>query len=398
MNDIFYKNNIQKKFLIEKLSKKLTKNFFKIFDNISLDIKDNNKTLNILNDKYKLNFNIKDLKVFNRFKTIAIIGMGGSILGSEAIYSFLKTKIKKKFYFFDYLNTKKNLLFKEKENLNKVLFIAISKSGNTIETLSNLTDLKILKKNAKNIIIISEKNNNQLFRIANKFNLFFIEHKKNIGGRYSVLSEIGLVPAILMGINFKKLRKNTLKFFKGKHKLFLKESTIKLANLLKTKKIQNIIFLNYAPELEKFLFWCQQLLAESLGKEKKGFLPSISNVPKDYHSLLQLYLDGPKNKIFYFFSIDQKFQKKNTSESLEQIKNAQKKALIDVLKNKDIPFREFQINSINEYNLGEIFSYFILETILVGKLTGINPYSQPAVDLVKLITKKKLGKNSKKNF
>ena len=235
MNDIFYKNNIQKKFLIEKLSKKLTKNFFKIFDNISLDIKDNNKTLNILNDKYKLNFNIKDLKVFNRFKTIAIIGMGGSILGSEAIYSFLKTKIKKNFYFFDDLNTKKNLLFKEKENLNKVLFIAISKSGNTIETLSNLTDLKILKKNAKNIIIISEKNNNQLFRIANKFNLFFIEHKKNIGGRYSVLSEIGLVPAILMGINFKKLRKNTLKFFKGKHKLFLKESTIKLANLLKTK-------------------------------------------------------------------------------------------------------------------------------------------------------------------
>ena len=139
-------------------------------------------------------------------------------------------------------------------------------------------------------------------------------------------------------------------------------------------------------------------MAESLGKEKKGFLPSISNVPKDYHSLLQLYLDGPKNKIFYFFSINQKFQKKKTSESLEQIKNAQKKALIDVLKNKDIPFREFQINSINEYNLGEIFSYFILETILVGKLTGINPYSQPAVDLVKLITKKKLGKNSKKNF
>ena len=398
MNDIFYKNNIQKKFLIEKLSKKLTKNFFKIFDNINLDIKDNNKTLNILNDKYKLNFNIKDLKVFNRFKTIAIIGMGGSILGSEAIYSFLKTKIKKKFYFFDDLNTKKNLLFKKKENLNKVLFIAISKSGNTIETLSNLSDLKILKKNAKNIIIISEKNDNQLFRIANKFNLFFIEHKKNIGGRYSVLSEIGLVPAILMGINFKKLRKNTLKFFKGRHKLFLKESTIKLANLFKTKKIQNIIFLNYAPELEKFLFWCQQLLAESLGKEKKGFLPSISNVPKDYHSLLQLYLDGPKNKIFYFFSINQKFQKKKTSESLEQIKNAQKKALIDVLKNKDIPFREFQINSINEYNLGEIFSYFILETILVGKLTGINPYSQPAVDLVKLITKKKLGKNSKKNF
>ena len=84
---------------------------------------------------------------------------------------------------------------------------------------------------------------------------------------------------------------------------------IKFANLLNSKKFNNLIFLNYAPELEKFLYWCQQLIAESLGKKNKGFLPIISNVPKDHHSLLQLYLDGPKDKIFYIFSYEKKKKK-----------------------------------------------------------------------------------------
>ena len=89
-------------------------------------------------------------------------------------------------------------------------------------------------------------------------------------------------------------------------KIFLKDSVVKLANLLEQRKIKNIIFLNYAPELEKFLLWCQQLIAESLGKKEKGFLPMISSVPKDHHSLLQLYLDGPKDKLFHIFSINSK--------------------------------------------------------------------------------------------
>ena len=87
---------------------------------------------------------------------------------------------------------------------------------------------------------------------------------------------------------------------------FLQESTIKLSCLMNSKKIKNIIFLNYSPEMEKFLLWCQQLIAESLGKKGKGFFPVISSVPKDHHSLLQLYLDGPKDKIFHIFSLKEK--------------------------------------------------------------------------------------------
>ena len=268
----------------------LSKKFEKIFLEISNDVKTKKKTLNILDKKFKLNFKIKDLKKFKNYKTITLIGMGGSILGTEAIYNFFQKKIKKKFYFFNNLDENKLYDFKKKENLSKVLFIIISKSGNTIETLSNLFSLNIIKKNSKNIIIISEKKNNLLFSLSKKFNLFFIEHKKNIGGRYSVLSEVGIIPAYLMGVNIFRLRSNIKKFLKIKQKLFLKESSVKLASLLKSRKINNLVYLNYSPKIEKFLFWCQQLVAESLGKKGKGFFPTISNVPKDHHSLLQLYI------------------------------------------------------------------------------------------------------------
>ena len=251
--------------------------------------------------------------------------------------------------------------------------------------------------------MISEKKNNFLFSLAKRFNLFYIEHKNYIGGRYSVLSEVGIVPAYLMGVNIFKLRQNLKKYLKKKDLLFLKDSSVKLANILNKKKCTNLIFLNYIPELEKFLYWCQQLIAESLGKNGKGFLPVISNVPKDHHSLLQLYLDGPKDKIFHIFSLEKKSKERiNTNtiskninflnkKSLSGIKTAQKNALIKTFQSKNIPFREFKIKSLNEETLGELFAYFILETIIVGKLIKINPYNQPAVEQVKIITKELLS-------
>jgi len=326
--------------------------------------------------------------------------MGGSILGTEAIKNFFKKKVKKKIYFFNNLNSQDILNFKEKEKYQKVLFIVISKSGNTIETLTNFFLLNILKKKLRNIIIITEKKNNTLFELVKKNELFHIEHKNSIGGRYSVLSEVGIVPSYLMGLNINKLRSRIREPLKKKNIQFLKESSIKLACLMHSKKFNNLIFLNYAPELDKFLFWCQQLIAESLGKEGKGFFPVISPAPKDHHSLLQLYLDGPQDKLFYIFSIDNDSKKKINlkktifnknylnKKKLSTIKDAQKNALMLSLKKNKIPFREFKINTANEEVLGELFSYFILETIFVGKIAGVNPFDQPAVEQVKIGTKK----------
>ena len=398
-------NYIQRNDLDKNLNSKIKKTFTKIFKQICNDILNNKKIFNIFEKSFHFNFNKKDLKKFNRFNTIAIIGMGGSILGAQAMHNFLKKKIKKKVFFFDNLYEKDILNLKKNFKSKNVLYIIISKSGNTIETISNLFSLSILKKRNRNIIIITEKKDNILYILAKKFDLYFIEHKSHIGGRYSVLSEVGIVPAFLMGLNIEELRKNLKKYLKNKskEKNFLKESTTILANILQKEKKNNLIFLNYEPKLSKFLQWCQQLIAESLGKKGKGFLPFISEMPKDNHSLLQLYLDGPKDKIFIIFSYkhEEKLMintKKFTNrvdflhkKKITDVKEAQKNALIKIFNSKKISFREFTIKNLNEETLGELFCYFILETIIIGKMLNLNPFNQPAVEDVKIIAKKILN-------
>ena len=398
-NYLIHKNRLKVNRSISKNFKKLDKLFIKIFNQINLNLSHKQDTFHVLSKNFKFNFDISDLKKFNKFKKVVVIGMGGSILGAEAIYDFLSYKIKKNFYFFDDLNYEKLKKFRKSENLRKSLFIIISKSGNTIETILNLLYFKILKKNSKNLIIISENTNNFLSHLSKIYKIKFIEHKKFLGGRYSVLSEVGLVPAYFMGLNIKKLRIDLQRYLKTKDKSFLRKSSVLLSSIMKSKKYNNIIFLNYCPELEKFLFWNQQLISESLGKKGNGLLPVISNAPKDHHSLLQLYIDGPQDKIFYIFSkkdiseekiyLNKKFKKFQylNNKNMHEIKNAQKNAVIKVFRKNRIPFREFSIQSFKEETLGQLFSYFILETAIVGKLNNIDPFNQPAVEQVKKFTR-----------
>ena len=240
-----------------------------------------------------------------------------------------------------------------------------------------------------------------------KNKLTFIKHDPFIGGRYSVFSEVGMLPAYLMGLNPNNFKKNLPKLLRN-NKVY-KDST---KSLFKVKKFKNLIFLNYVPELNDFLFWCQQLLAESLGKNKKGLTPIISNAPKDHHSLLQLYLDGPKDKFFYIFSSNIKKNKKIKCKSFgkeihyldnrdyEEVKNSQKESIKTVFIEKKIPFREINIKKFNEDTLGRLFLSFIIETMAFGKILKVNPFDQPAVEQVKILTKKLLvlKKFTKKNF
>ncbi len=394
-----------KNFFINNYYKKtsLSNHFDKILNEIIQNSDFKTDTYHVLSNKFNFNFKINNLKKFKKFKNIVIVGMGGSILGTNAIHDFLKYKIKKKVTFFDNLNKEKINKFKKENNTKNCLFIIISKSGNTIETISNFVELQILKFNAKNIIIITERKKNILSAISKKYNLPLIEHKDYLGGRFSVLSEVGIIPSYLMGVNVKKLRSNLKRYFKKEEKLFLKKSCIALAQIINKKKFKSLIFINYSPKLEKFLFWCQQLIAESLGKKSRGLLPVISNAPRDHHSLLQLYLHGPKDKIFCIFyekeSKGNKLKLKKISNRLdflhdknfEKVKKAQKNALKEAFIRNKIPFREFRVNSTDEQTLGELFSYFILETSIAGKLSNLNPFDQPAVEQVKVFTKKLLS-------
>ena len=400
--NIYLKNNVGLTYYNKYLYLKDKKKAQEILNNIffSADIKKN--IFSFFDKKFNLNLKFKSLSKFSKYKSIILIGMGGSALGAKAIYSFCKDKIKNKFVFFDNLDQMKILESKKNLNLNKSLFIIISKSGNTLETLvnSNLFKNQI---NKKNTIVITERKKNLLNIFAKNKKILTIDHKDYIGGRYSVLSEVGMVPAYFMGLKTTSFRKNLLDFFRSKEKNLLLENVIKLSHIYKYKKINSIILLNYSPEMNDFLFWVQQLIAESLGKKGNGILPVVSPAPKDHHSLMQLYLEGPKDKIFYIFSsksnkkmkMNKNVFGKNFSyvenKDFTKAKEAQKNALMKVLKNKNIPYQEFVINKQNEEILGKLFSYFIIETVLIGKLIGVNPFDQPSVEQVKVLTKKYLN-------
>lgn len=356
-------------------------------------------------NNFKLNINLKDLKEFHKFKRVIIIGMGGSILGSEAVNDFLKYKTKKDIIFVNNLNFETIIKINKIKNLKNSLFFLISKSGNTIEVLSIINTLKSKAKfNKKNTLIITENKKNQLSQFGREFQIKTIYHRNYISGRYSVFSETALIPCYFMGVNTVKLRKNILNYlFKEKSTFF--NNLVNLTKIYHSKKINSLILLNYCPGLEGFLLWCQQLIAESLGKKGKGILPVISIGPRDHHSLLQLYLDGPKDKFFYIFSLNNKskikFEKnlfKNTlnNSNIYKVLNDQKNAMISILKKKEIPFISLELGKKNEETLGELFSYFILETIFIGENLNINPFNQPAVEELKRFTKLNLFKKSQK--
>jgi len=360
----------------------------KIFKNFLL--KKDDKLLQSFSENYKYSFNLKKIKKYKKYKNFTLIGMGGSILGAEAIYDFLNYKIGKKFTFINNLNS--NIKKTSKNNLN----IIISKSGNTLETISNSN--VILGKNSKNLFI-TEDSQNYLMKLAYKLKSEIIEHRNYIGGRYSVLSEVGMVPAELMGLDIKKFKRlnhliNNKKFMRN---IIQNVSAI----LLFAKRKKNLsVILNYDESSNKLFEWYQQLVSESLGKKSKGIIPLISTMPKDNHSLMQYFLDGPKNNFYTFYSVkDKKSQNiKNNlllnsfsfikNKNLSQIKEAQRMATENIFSKKKIPFRTIEIINKNEQSIGEIFTFFMLETILLGRALKVNPFDQPSVELIKKETKK----------
>ncbi len=366
---------------------KLKKNNKKIKIDLKLFLKENNMILKSLGSGYRNNYNKKILKKFKNFFNIRVIGMGGSTLGTESIYDFLNHKIKKKFHFINNLQPNKSSVKKKRNCVNLV----VSKSGDTLETISN-TNI-IIKKKDKNIFI-TENKKSYLLDLAEKLKAEIIYHNNYIGGRYSVLSEVGMLPAELMGLDTKKFKQIN---YLVKNKNFMNLLTKNVSStlyFLKQKKFNSII-LNYDEKSYNLFRWYQQLVAESLGKNGNGILPVISSMPKDNHSLMQLYLDGPKNNFFTFFYVKEKNSPKIINKeilsSYKYLKNkdinqiifSQKSATENVFLKKNIPFRSFEILNRDEKTLGELFCFFILETILIGRALKVNPYNQPSVELIK---------------
>ena len=376
---------IFKNFLNIKNNKIIKKDFLNLIKNQPL-------LFQTLKPNYKYSYSKKLITKYKKFSSIRVIGMGGSILGTEAIYDFLKKKIKKKILFVNNLNSNANYFQDKNINLNLI----ISKSGNTLETIVNANTL--IKSRDSNIIV-TENKVSYLTNLANNLRSEVFEHKNYVGGRFSVLSEVGMLPAELMNLNENKFKQfNNL----VKNKVFVKNLVNNVAatlNLVKSGKFTSII-LNYDEQSDTLFKWYQQLIAESLGKKSKGFLPIISTMPKDNHSLMQIYLDGPKKSFYTFFNVlDNKIIKINNNniimshkylknQSIDKIKQSQMSATEKVFAAEKIPFRSFRIPKRDEKSLGELFCFFILETILLGRALKVNPFDQPSVELIKKETKK----------
>ncbi len=354
-------------------------------------------------------------------KQIAIIGIGGSTLGTYAIYNFMKynkqcsKSLKKELFFFEStdpvnLNGTLNQL-----DLSDTLFIVISKSGTTIETISIFKYLmSIVKIDKSNLLIITENDSKlNTFAKVNDINSFDIP--KNVGGRFSVLSNVGLIPLYLAGFDIDELlkgaRKTSDSFF-DKKKLF-KHIIKKARTYYEFKDVYNMnAIFSYSQLLEGFNKWYVQLWGESLGKidtnnTNHGLTPIGLLGPVDQHSFLQLIVEGQRDKTVTFIKI--KDFKDNTKiapislaglEDLDYINNLDFKELINQQADatiasvkeykKDIPIDIIEIEEISEYEIGKLLFYYELLTSVVGKFLRINTYDQPGVEGGKIILKEML--------
>ncbi len=374
------------------LKKRNSQKIKKLFTEILQKKNSGYKVIDTFSNNYQYSYNKKKITKLKKYKSISVFGLGGSSLCIKAIYDFLKFKIKKKAYFYDNLDITVPKMFK-----NKNLDIIISKSGSTLETIVNQN---IFSKNKK--LFITENKKSYLMDLALKLKSEIIEHRNFVGGRYSALSEVGMLPAELLGLKSEKFKKfdNLIR-----NKNFTSTLINNVGMMYKFYLLgrTNAVLLNFDQSCISLLEWYQQLLSESLGKKGKGFFPIISNLPKDNHSLMQLYLDGSKNNFFTIFDvIDHKAPKINNknllpgynflkNKSIKTVMIAQKDAVKRIFKKQGLKFRNFEILNKDEESLGIIFTYFMLETILLGKLMKLNPFDQPAVELIKKETKRILS-------
>jgi glucose-6-phosphate isomerase len=370
-----------------------------------------------------ISFETKDLDLIEKkakeirknFKKVVVIGIGGSNLGAKTLSVLSKNQ---EYVLFmdsiDPVTTEKQI---NSLDLEKTFFIAISKSGETIETLSHtiiimnlLLQKDKIKDFDKRFLFITENKENSLMSIAKKFDIEVMYHPTDIGGRYSYLSVVGLLPAAILGLNIKNIRAGAQKYLDQVLKNTKDDEYKNLNNICSVQQTlfengTNInVLMNYSDGLANLIEWYRQLFAESIGKNGFGITPVNAVGTKDQHSQLQLYLDGPKDKFYTFltmkkykqnYKFDTSFLKdfkyyKIGGKYLSDIFKIEEGSSIQVLKEQKLTVRVLEFEKLNEKSLSAIMMQMFLETIILCRINNVNPFDQPAVELRKRIARKSL--------
>ncbi len=353
----------------------------------------------------------------NSVESIAVIGIGGSSLGAKAIYEFIKplNGLSRKLYFFESTDPINITTLLSKIDLEKTHFLVISKSGNTVETFSIYKYIYSLQSDPSAYTFITDPDS-PLEKYANEINATVLHLPNNVGGRFSVLSTVGLVPLALCGIDIQALLNGakTIKqsFFNDG---YLKDTLLKKAVYYAKNHAQyniNCIFA-YSETLKYFCEWYVQLWGESLGKHQRhsafhvGLTPIGLIGPKDQHSFLQLIMEGTRDKSVTFIKIEDfhdditipditlpHLEMLDTLNNLPFAKliNMQCDSVMESLETQeDIPLDSITLPRVNEDTIGSLIYYYELLTSLMGELIDVNTYDQPGVEAGKLILKKKLN-------
>jgi len=403
---------------------KYCKNFYQIKSNSEIfeRIKAEREEIGYYNLPYQDTAEIKEYAATITKKHIVVLGIGGSSLGARAIYEFLlpSNNYSKDLLFLETVDPLKINHCLKKVDLNDTQFVVISKSGNTVETISIFKYLSsLVEVDSSNCTIVSEARS-ALTKFANDNNIKAFDLAEDVGGRFSVFSVVGLVPLVMVGVDIDNLlngcKRISDSFFKQEdyYKPIIRKARFLVEN--KSRFNINVVF-SYSSLLESFNKWYVQLWAESLGKvningTRQALTPIGLVGPVDQHSFLQMIMDGVRDKTVTFIKIDDLKDgtaiPKSTSNrfddlawgcaegySFNELLNMQADATIQsVQEQDDIPCDVVSIRTVDEYNIAKImFSYQLLVSC-VGAFLQINTYDQPGVEYGKINLAEKFSQKS----
>lgn len=390
------------------------------------------KALTLLNEKKYIEFDFLNLpaqdlkkvkeigKKVRDYEYFIILGIGGSALGPrvilESLSPFHNLTKKPKIFIYDNVDptTLKHII--EIVDLKRTLINVISKSGSTSETLASFLILWRMIRDKKldvneHFVFTTDPEKGNLRKLAEEYEIPTLEIPRNVGGRYSVLSSVGLLLAEAIGVKSENLlegaKEISEKAFReniNENPMAVLASILYLMDTLKGKKI--VVFLPYADRLKSLSEWFCQLWAESLGKDGRGTTPYPSLGTTDQHSQLQLWMEGPEDKIILFLSVERHdFQEEIPEEfhdieglrflgghTLEELMHTEQLATEMALWLNKKPNMKIIVPKIDPYTIGQTFQFLQTTTAMAGMLYGINPFNQPGVELGKRLTYGAMGK------
>ncbi|RMF07930.1 MAG: glucose-6-phosphate isomerase [Alphaproteobacteria bacterium] len=361
----------------------------------------------------------------DQFSDVVILGTGGASLGAQALAALKGPQVSRdetvtRLHFADNLAPQTMETFLRDLDLRRTHFVVISKSGTTPETLAQLVTcfsalrLRVPEHDLKRYFtVIVQPGESPLRRFAEKWELPVHDHDPDLGGRYSVFSIVGVLPAMIAGLDAIALREGAEKvLLQALNAPFSQDvPAVQGAGLIyalkATRNININVLMPYESRLEPFSAWYKQLWAESVAKNGAGTTPLTALGPVDQHSQLQLFLDGPRDKFFTIITtdtsgagpvidstlIDDPELGYLSGHTIGDLVAAEGAATIEALRRHGRPFRHIRVKQVNERTLGALMMHFILETVMAAHLFGVDPFTQPAVELGKRLTRRYLAGN-----